>query len=248
MKKSCSDKSQFSVTCSLLSQYLKEKGRFGTINGLQISPITTTLDLQPKEKYKAPTTLSLLPGTVDATSEDNAPYCTNPNSGPKSMELFPPKKPAALDSTALVPPNRNKEVEKKQLTIFYGGKVVVFDDFPADKAESLMQMARKVSTAAAPTTPSAMNAADDSLPPNYKLQQPKANASADMPIARRNSLHRFLEKRKDRINTKAPYQVPGMPAAAAVAMVAAKPDQGSQSWLGLGRQASAQEHNSESSK
>jgi jasmonate ZIM domain-containing protein len=33
--------------------------------------------------------------------------------------------------------------EKQQLTIFYGGKVLVFDDFPADKAKDLMQIASK---------------------------------------------------------------------------------------------------------
>jgi jasmonate ZIM domain-containing protein len=33
--------------------------------------------------------------------------------------------------------------EKQQLTIFYGGKVLVFDDFPADKAKGLMQLASK---------------------------------------------------------------------------------------------------------
>lgn len=36
-----------------------------------------------------------------------------------------------------------REEDKSQLTIFYGGKVLVFNDFPADKAKGLMQLAGK---------------------------------------------------------------------------------------------------------
>jgi hypothetical protein len=36
-----------------------------------------------------------------------------------------------------------REKEKRQLTIFYAGKVLVFDNFPAEKANDLMQMAGK---------------------------------------------------------------------------------------------------------
>lgn len=43
---------------------------------------------------------------------------------------------------------REQEPEKRQLTIFYGGKVLVFNDFPADKAKGLMQLASKGSTVA----------------------------------------------------------------------------------------------------
>ena len=41
-----------------------------------------------------------------------------------------------------------REPEKRQLTIFYGGKVLVFNDFPAEKAKDLMQMASKGSSVA----------------------------------------------------------------------------------------------------
>lgn len=39
-------------------------------------------------------------------------------------------------------------MEKSQLTIFYGRKVLVFDKFPADKAMDLMGMATNESMAA----------------------------------------------------------------------------------------------------
>lgn len=39
--------------------------------------------------------------------------------------------------------------ERAPLTIFYGGKMVVFDDFPAAKAEELMHLAGSGNPAAA---------------------------------------------------------------------------------------------------
>lgn len=166
-----------------------------------------------------------------------------------------------------------------QMTIFYGGQVIVFNDFPADKANEIMQLASNGSSQSHGTTRPPMqppmqppaqsyNAFAASLPkspiestppvspgpqkiptepscsvppgstiiPNfsnnlipehpqpssrpcgrpsffhfhrkrnllfypeycvsYKVLLPPLNV--DLPIARRNSLHRFLEKRKDR--------------------------------------------------
>ncbi|THU51509.1 hypothetical protein C4D60_Mb06t31790 [Musa balbisiana] len=226
-----SEKTQFSVTCRLLSQYLKEKGSFGSI-GLELAP--WPIHHQPQEKHQAPTTLSLLPG-VDVSTEDQTINNTDQNA-PKSMELFPQH--AGIDSESVRIPS-NIKTEKAQLTIFYCGKVLVFDDFPADKAEDLLQMASKESIAAqkiAFTAPSSSTGADCSS----QLETAHANAS-DMPIARKNSLHRFLVKRKDRISTKAPYQVHGGTEASDLG----KPEH-CRSWLGLGGQAVKQE-NSESS-
>ncbi|XP_022148111.1 protein TIFY 11B-like [Momordica charantia] len=86
-----------------------------------------------------------------------------------------------------------------QMTIFYGGKVVVFNDLPPERAEEIMAMAGK---GTATTLSSRSAAAGEQLHP-----QPQAKAQGDLPIARRASLHRFFEKRKDRAAARAPYQV-----------------------------------------
>ncbi|XP_008792846.2 protein TIFY 10a [Phoenix dactylifera] len=250
------EKSNFSVTCGLLRQYLKEKGSFRDL-GLEIAPRPVE---QVRGIIRAPATMKLMPG-VDVWEELHSENGAD-QPAPKSMDLFPQH--AGVDS--LVAPakgessmsSHTKEPAKNQLTIFYGGKVLVFDKFPAEKVKDLMQMAMKESLAAQTqnlglTTPSSTAARVDfshqnssniasipgSQPVVLQNSMPKpaeANAS-DMPIARRNSLHRFLEKRKDRINTKAPYQAN----AAAAASSAAKSED-SKSWLGLGRPVSKPEN------
>ncbi|KAJ8500376.1 hypothetical protein OPV22_010928 [Ensete ventricosum] len=229
MGKSWEKGSQFSVTCSLLSQYLKEKGSFGSI-GLDIA--SPALDLhQPKDKHRNPTTLSLMPGVdVPPEGDDATDHQTAPISREDSV-----KTPPVI-----------KEVEKSQLTIFYGGKVLVFDDFPGDKVRDLMQMAANEIAAAknlsfpAPSPTSILASASnwrEPPPPPPGLPSPAEANASDMPIARRNSLHRFLEKRKDRISSKAPYQAHGAPAASAT-----------DAELRLGREAPSQEHSSGSSR
>ncbi|XP_039126902.1 protein TIFY 10a-like [Dioscorea cayenensis subsp. rotundata] len=125
---------------------------------------------------------------------------------PNQWTCFPQHSGFGLSHSA-----NQSHLENAPLTIFYGGKVLVFDNFPAEKAKDLMQMAR-TQTATSPIP--ALN--------------PQPNSS-EMPIARRASLHRFLEKRKERIIAKAPYQVNGSPAS----MI--KPED-KKSWLGLAPQ------------
>jgi len=84
--------------------------------------------------------------------------------------------------------------------------MVVFDDFPAEKAEELMQLAGSGNAAAAAA-----------------LAQPSLT---DMPIARKASLKRFLEKRKNRLTAGDPY-----PAAASESIKPALKDEAGAPWL-----------------
>ena len=91
--------------------------------------------------------------------------------------------------------------EKAPLTIVYDGRVLVFEDFPADKAEELMQLAGS-GTSAAPQNKEAPAAVQQEKPAAANQSAAAAAAAAaalpDLPIARNASLQRFLQKRKHR--------------------------------------------------
>ncbi|KAG2270689.1 hypothetical protein Bca4012_072901 [Brassica carinata] len=147
------------------------------------------------------------------------------------------------------------------LTILYNGEVIVFNDFSAEKAKEVMDLASKgtantftgftctvnlpksqteVRTNIAPTS--------NQVPHLIKTatQEPIMSSSAamacfltnilsfltELPIARRASLHRFLAKRKDRVTSKAPYQLSDP------AKASSKTQTGDNtiSWLGLAAQ------------
>jgi len=169
--------SRFAVTCGLLRQYMKEQGGNGA---LRLAPAVA---------------MGLVPG-ADAAEEGT-------EERKAVLELFPQQAGTLKDERQ----RKRKEPadERAPLTIFYGGKMVVFDDFPAEKAEELMQLAGSGNAAAA------------------ALAQPSLT---DMPIARKASLKRFLEKRKNRLTAGDPY-----PAAASESIKPALKDEAGAPWL-----------------
>ncbi|KAI4963533.1 hypothetical protein ZWY2020_034757 [Hordeum vulgare] len=106
------------------------------------------------------------------------------------------------------------------LTIFYGGRVVVFEDFPADKAAEVMRMAATAGVERAAVAPAPATA-------------PAPAALADLPIMRKASLQRFFEKRKDRLGARAPYARPAPANKDSEEKSASASASSSSSWLGL---------------
>jgi len=86
-----------------------------------------------------------------------------------------------------------------QLKISYGGRVLVFDDVPADRAAELARAAAW------------------------------RDWPADAPVARKASLQRFMQKRRDRLHARAPYARQEAPCA-----MKGKHQGDAGHWLGLG--------------
>ena len=86
------------------------------------------------------------------------------------------------------------ESKTSQMTIFYNGQVVVFDNISADKARDVFLAARSYG-------PSLVHEADQ---PNHAQF---LRNGLELPIARRASLHKFLAKRKERAIATAPYRL-----------------------------------------
>ncbi|KAK2449853.1 protein TIFY 10A [Trifolium repens] len=203
----------FSQTCNLLSQYIKEKGCFKDLS-LGITCNNTDPTGSSETSSQSATTMNLFPTMENNLTPKNL----------TTMDLLTPQ--ATLNNS-----NAIKGPKAAQLTMFYNGQVIVIDDFPADKAHELMAFANKGVSQSQNNSVYTYTQSQPSFPPN--LVRPSVDSTApvttmniipststgagpqvlsrpnvcDLPIMRKASLHRFLEKRKDRVAAKAPYQV-----------------------------------------
>ncbi|KAF3570151.1 hypothetical protein F2Q69_00063180 [Brassica cretica] len=218
------EKSSFTRRCSLLSRYLKEKGSFGNIN----------LDL-----IRKPDSDLGLPGYSCPPGKQNA--MQKAVSETKALDVFqrdskaepsPPSGGKAEDTNLSKP---GSDSGSSQLTIFFGGQVLVYNEFPADKAKEIMEVAKKAKPVTEVNIQTQINVENNNtnniqtqinvennnnnksnmvLPDlneptdsmDINPQQQQENQVVER-IARRASLHRFFAKRKDRAVARAPYQV-----------------------------------------
>lgn len=245
------EKTMFTQTCTRLREYLKERGPLGGELSLGMSlggPENAAAT--PEASNFFPQTNEKTPGFVpsswnmSSTPRNLKPmnmFLPQPNYG--SSEDLPMMSGCVNKPAAAATP----EPEKAQMTIFYAGQVIVFNDFPANKAKEVMRLASMGSSknpnnntfpsnsVGKPIDSVSLIPSSNVVPNNMANVLPQEGAAKppmNLPIARKASLARFLEKRKDRINARAPYNmIDELPAHS-------KPVE-SKSWLGLSPQSSS---------
>ncbi|PWA75322.1 ZIM-domain protein 2 [Artemisia annua] len=161
-------RSSVAQTCNQLSLFLKEKS---CLKDLINANFDDTVNSTPTKR------------TIDLISNME-------NQGQKKVQTD--KSMNVDDLTSEVTSARLvavSETKTSQMTIFYNGQVVVFDNISADRAREVMLTA-------------------GSYGPNlvHEVDQPShaqfLRNGLDLPIARRASLHKFLAKRKERAKAK----------------------------------------------
>jgi len=192
------EKFKFSQTCSLLSQFLKEK----RISGDSASGMFGKMD--PKGGAK-----------------DLFGNMQNSEGGLRLNASAMDSLPQLVENPCIKKSNtRSTAPETPQLTIFYAGKMLVFDAFAPAKATEIMELATKLASENSYTEenpPTALVTSEKSK--SKESQIPQTNTAletskpenqtncSDMRYPRRASLLKFLEKRKERVIARGPYQI-----------------------------------------
>ncbi|KAG8063133.1 hypothetical protein GUJ93_ZPchr0003g16629 [Zizania palustris] len=113
----------------------------------------------------------------------------------RTMQLFPPRTDDDVSPTSSTSTQERRRLAAQTTTapliIVYGGQVFVFENYTAEEAEELIQRTQLLANkgnvlAPAPPMPQAQTMAPPAI----------ASGLPGMPIARKASLQRFLQKRR----------------------------------------------------
>ncbi|XP_010531888.1 PREDICTED: protein TIFY 11A-like [Tarenaya hassleriana] len=149
------EKSNFARKCNLLSRYLKQNGSFRGIDlGLTRKP-DSDLGLTGKRKPTGQENAMRKPETREIKTIDFIQTC---------RDAVPSASSGAKPNVA---EPSEPEPGTSPLTIFFSGKVIVFDEFPADKAKEIMEIAKLANPETISNLPFGSESAADDDDNNY---------------------------------------------------------------------------------
>lgn len=129
-----------------------------------------------------------------------------------SVMHFSATRPVAVPSSG-----QNKVVPSPtQFSILYKGKMCIYEGIPAEKVREIMLIASVSAKSAEmksgipltsfiPKSPSSSQGNSTNLPSPQSVKSSIRRLQDEFPLARRQSLQRFLEKRRNRLANKSPH-------------------------------------------
>ncbi|CAK9150104.1 unnamed protein product [Ilex paraguariensis] len=153
------EKSNFTQTCNLLSQYFKEKRSLGDLN----LGFTANLEATGKSGDTSTSTATTTSTTINLLTKmeksgqasqhvmkfmDSLPQYARVGSSSTTDTTATATATATNDPISSKP--EKKEHISAQMTMFYAGQVLVFNDFPADKAREVMLLADQLGSSNSP--------------------------------------------------------------------------------------------------
>ncbi|XP_027330776.1 protein TIFY 3B-like isoform X1 [Abrus precatorius] len=156
----------------------------------------------------------LFPSLMDSAADSNVDGRSDKNLSNDGLVMhFSSARPVPTSGQKAVIPNTT------QFTIFYKGNMCTYDGIPAEKVREIMLIAGASAKSAEmksgvpftsfiPTSPSSQGNSNNLASPQsvcFPAEKGSICRLQEFPIARRQSLQRFLEKRRKRLGSKAPY-------------------------------------------